>query len=79
MEELADASVVDVFVLCITSRAICCDVAVALRIISCMCCFHCSCLCRITPRYLYVFTIMILNDDNVSVNVEYALGNVRLL
>ena len=58
---------------------ICCDVAVALRMISCMCCFHCSCLCSVIPRYLYVSTMAILNDDKVSVNDSYAFGSVCLM
>ena len=37
--------------------AMCCDVAVALRMTSCMCCFHCNCLCSVIPRYVYVSTM----------------------
>ena len=58
-------------------RAICCDAAVAVRINCWMCCFHSNLLCSVTPRYLYVSTITILNDDKVSVNVSYAVGSVR--
>lgn len=54
----------------------CCDVVVVLCMIFCMWCFYCNCLCSVILRYVYVFIMVILKEEKVSVNEVYVLGNV---